>query len=1083
MKKLFKIVASLITLVFTLVIVALVIMINTDPNNHKDLIAREFEKSTGLALSLNGSIDLSFYPWLGITLNDFVIANPPGFSDTPLLQAQQAEVRVKLLPMLDQEYEVDTIHLSGARIFLETNAAGESNWNSGALAASQSDESSVSDATLNKLVLGGVDISNASLIFNDQFNDVVYTLENIDISTGELVYGAPIELSLALDASASRPDLAALVRLTGTMVYDLDNQRYDLNPLILNSTLSGANVPNGSTELTLSTAVSMDFEQDILILRDLSFNALDTQINANINGQGVLGESPLFQINLAAAGNDLAVIFRILENDELVAQITRLNSRSFYVNGLFETSPNAGTLTVSGLDASLLDASISGDISASNLQSGNPVITGTINASGPDLPTLLEVAGQLQGGRNSALAGYGRELQNSPNQDFLLTTRFDANMETGNINVPELELNALGTVVSGNVTGSEINTDTPVLRGRLNASGPDLPLLMQIAGQISGGRESSLNQYGRQLRSVPNKNFTLNAPFDINMARGNIDLSGVQANFLGFRLSGELQATNFQNANGTMVGQLSLSGRNLGPLLNALDQAELAEVLESVNLNVAVNGRPANLTLNPLDLDLILSGPRIPNSPVTLALKANSVLDIENETLATESFSLAGLGLNLQGSLQASNLMSDTRYNGKLTVPAFNLRRFMQQINQPLPVTMDNTVFQSFALATSFSGSSDDLQLRQLDLTLDESRISGAFTVAGLSATTTPALDFDLDINRINLDRYLAPATDSPANSDMSNTELPIDTLRELNVKGEVNVGQLTYSNLRLSDLGLSISASDGQLALAPVTANLYQGAYSGAIRLNVNDAMPTASVETALTGINLAPLLSDFMDASYLSGNGNIQLSLTGRGADTATIKRNLNGSGSMALQDGVLEGVDVGSVLNQVETMIRDQRARTIVRGERTPFDTFSASINVNDGVVTSNDLLIESSGFDVSGRGTLVNLTNDTLAFNLIANVDETPASDEQAYDIGGYSLPIACNGSINNPTCLPDIQAILAGAIRSAVQRGLTDLIQRAIGDETTQESSTQNTEETAPEEQQTDPRQELLNRALENLLKR
>ena len=223
-------------------------------------------------------------------------------------------------------------------------------------------------------------------------------------------------------------------------------------------------------------------------------------------------------------------------------------------------------------------------------------------------------------------------------------------------------------------------------------------------------------------------------------------------------------------------------------------------------------------------------------------------------------------------------------------------------------------------------------------------------------------------------------------------------------------------------------------------------------------------------------------MDASYVSGSGDIQLSLSGRGSDTATIKRNLNGNGSLALQDGVLEGVDVGSVLNQVEAMIREQRPRTIVRGERTPFDNFTATIKVNNGIVTSNDLLIESSGFDVSGRGTLVNLSNDSIAFNMIANVDETPASDEQAYDIGGYSLPIACSGSINSPACLPDIQSILAGAIRSAVQRGLSDLIQRAIGDEVTEGTETESTTETEPEEE-IDPRQELLNRALENLFNR
>lgn len=1081
MKKLLKIFASLVTLVFTIVLVGFLYLINMDPNSHKDLIATQFEKNTGLALSLNGDIALTFYPWLGVTVDDAAIANPPGFSDTPLLQAQRAELRVKLLPMLDREYEIDTIELRGTQIHLESNADGEGNWNVNAPAMNQSSGSSGSEPLLNNLVLGGVDIQNASLTFDDRFNNVRYAFEEINISTGELIYGQPVKLNLSMNASASKPALSASLTLAGTVIYDVDNQRYDLNPLSLNSTLSGANVPNGSADIAMTTAVSLDFAQNLLTLRDFSLNALDTQINANINGQNFLDDSPVYQVNLAAAGNDLAVLFRILENDALVNQISGLNSRTFSINGLFESSPAQGSLTVSGLDANLLDATITGDISATNLQSGTPIIKGDINASGPDLPTLLEVAGQLQGGSDSPLARYGRDLQQSPDQSFLLNSSFDANLETGNINIPALEARALGTVISGNITASNMNTETPIFQGRLNASGPDLPLLMQVAGQVLEGRDSPLNEYGRKLRNSSNKNFSINAPFDVNMSTGNIDVSGLQASFLGFRLNGELQTNNFQNANGIMTGELSLTGRYMKEILNALEQPDLAEVVQSINVTVGVNGSRNNLTLSPFNLDLILSGPRIPNSPVTLALDTNMLVNLEAETLATESFSLAGLGLNLQGSLNARNVLSDVSYNGQLSLPSINLRRFMQQINQALPATMDNSVFQGFSLGTEFSGSSNDLSLNNLDLTLDDSRFNGEFTLADFD---NPAVDFDLSINRINLDRYLAPDSDAPANSDMGNTELPVDALRELNMKGQLNIAQLTYSDLNLTDLSLAINASDGQLALAPITAKLYQGSYAGDIRLNVNNDIPAASVDTTLTGINLAPLLRDFMDASYVTGKGDIQLSLNGRGSDTAIIKRNLNGAGSMALQDGVLEGVDVGSVLQQVETMIREQRPRSIVRGERTPFDSFSATIDVNNGIVSSNDLLIESSGFDVSGRGTLVNLNNDSIAFNMIANVDETPASDEQAYDIGGYSLPIACSGFINNPTCLPDIQSILAGAIRSAVQRGLTDLIQRAIGDDSAaQTPDNEGTEETTTEEEPTDPRQELLNRALENLFKR
>ncbi len=1087
MKNFLKITVSLVTLVFTVVVVGFFYVVNLDPNEHKAFLEGKIRDASGLSVSFNGNIGLTLYPWLGITLDDFVVHNPEGFSDTPLLTSERAEFRAKLLPLLNREYEIDTIRLRGTRIHLETDGAGQGNWNATIPASETAEPAIDSGSALNNLVIGGVDIQDAALTFNDRFNSVRYDVDGINISTGELVYGEPLALSMALNARATQPAVAASINLSGTILYDLDNERYDLDPLSLTGTLSGDNVPNGSTDIAMNTSVNIDLSEDTLMLRDFSLRALDAQVNANINGRGIAGNSPLYQVNMAAAGTDLAVLFQILENDDLVRQITSLNSRSFEIAGLVEVEPAAGNLKVTGLNASLLDATITGDLNAANLQSGSPVINGSINASGSDLPTLLEVAGQFQGGRNSELSRYGRELQQAPDQSFMIRTRFDANLQTNNIVIPELEVRAQGATISGNFNARNTNTDTPILQGRLNASGPDLPLMLQIAGQVSGGRESPLNTYGRQLRNVSNKRFNINAPFDIDMATGNMDLSGIEASFLGFNLNGNLQARNFQSASGTMSGRLTLNGRNnLREVLNAIEQRDLADVVQSMKLEIVVDGSRSNLAINPLNLDVVLSGSRIPNSPVTVALNSNSVLNLENDSLNTSAFTLSGLGLDLRGNMLVNNLQGDMTYSGQVNLPRINLRRLMQQLNQTLPPTTDSMVFQAFAVNTAIAGSANDVRLSNLDITLDDSRITGGFTMAGMN--TTPAYDFDLDISTINLDRYLAPATDAPASSEMTNTELPLDTLRSLNMKGKVDIGQLTYSNLKLQDMALTINASDGELALAPLSANLYQGSYRGDIRLDARTDTPAARVDTALTGINLGPLLQDFMDATYVSGTGNIQLALTGRGADTATIKRNLNGSGSLDLQDGVLQGVDIGGVLTQVETMIREQRARTVARGERTPFESFSANINVANGVVTTDDLLIDSSGFTVTGRGTMANLNNDTIAFNLIANVDRNPATTERAYDIGGYSLPIACTGALASPTCLPDIQAIMAGAIRTAVQRGLTNLLERAAGAQGTQQSQEATTDpaqeqEQEPQEEEVDPVEQLLNRGLESLFKR
>jgi len=1083
MKLFFKIALSLVSLVFTVVLVAFLYMLNMDANDHKEWMAGQVEDSAGLQVAFNGNIGVTFYPWLGITVEDVVISNPPGFSDTPLLQAEHASFRARLLPLFSGEYEVDTIELSGARIHLETNAAGEANWQVGATAPGDTDSLETDTSRINRLVIGGVSIDNASLTLDDNYGDVRYEFTDISISTDELVYGEPVNLFLGFNSSATRPQLSSTINLTGTIVYDLDNQRYDLNPLGITGTLSGPNVPGGSTELSLTTSASLDLAEDTLILRDFSLGALDSQFNANINGYDVRSEDPRYQINLAAAGNDLALIFQVLENQALVDQIYALNNRTFRVNGLIDSQPNTGSINVSGLEANLLDADIRGDIQLENLQSETPVLVGTLSASGPDLPTLLEVAGALQGS-NSELSRYGRELQQAPDQSFQLDTRFDANFENGKIELPEFEARFLGTSIRGNISGSNMQTDSPIFRGNLTANGPDLPLLMQVTGQMTGGRESPLNQYGRQFRNISNKNFSFDVPFDVDMGTGDITLGRLNARLMGLRVDGFLSGENFQDSDGTLEGQFTVDTSNFSDLMSMLDQPGLANNLDSLSLAIGINGNRTNLNISPLSLDLFLTGSRVPDSPALVSLSADSILNLESESLQASNITLTGLGTNLTGNVRVNNYASDTlSYAGHISLPAINPRQLMQQLDLASPDTMDSSVLQSFGLDTDLSGNTDNLQLTNLAVTLDDSVITGNLTAAGLdNQVLPPILDFDLDITSINLDRYLAPENETPESSDIGNTELPIQTLRNQNIKGNINVGQLTYSNINMQNLALSVNAVEGDLVMAPISADLYQGSYSGDIRLSVNGNEPVASLDIMLDDINVAPLLQDFMDASYVSGIGDVSLSLTGRGTDTATIKRNLNGAGALELHDGILQGVDIGSVLAQVESMIREQRPGSVVRGERTPFETFSATIDVSNGIVTSNDLLIESNGFDVAGSGMLANLADHSIAFNLLANVDESPATDERAYDIGGYTLPIACTGVLESPRCLPDIQAILAGAIRSAIQRGLTDLLQRAVGNETQEQTQDEPAEETQNQEE-SDPGRELLNRALENLFNR
>ncbi|MEX2353354.1 MAG: AsmA family protein, partial [Gammaproteobacteria bacterium] len=396
------------------------------------------------------------------------------------------------------------------------------------------------------------------------------------------------------------------------------------------------------------------------------------------------------------------------------------------------------------------------------------------------------------------------------------------------------------------------------------------------------------------LGRVSGRNFVVDINFDADLATGNIDIPVMSLSALGIEVDGNLAAKDMQQSNGSVNGQLNVSGDSLKEILAALEYADLAEVVQSINLNAGINGSRNDLNISPVDLRMVLAGATIPNSPVTLGLAANTRLNLERETLSLDEFSLSGLGLNLTGKLSGSNIFESPAFNGEINIPAFNLRRFAQQLNKELPDTADSKVFEKVSLSTAFEGSANHMNISKLAMVLDDSNLNGTWSVTDFEQ---PAIEFDIDIDQINADRYLppTPAEDqvrpvTPETAVGAAAQLPVETLRSLNSRGQLNIGQLTISGARLTDLALALDAKDGLINLSPVTANLYQGQYQGEIKLDATGELPELAIKSGLQGVNIDPLMMDFMGKSSASGNGNVEFSLTARGADTEAFKQTLN-------------------------------------------------------------------------------------------------------------------------------------------------------------------------------------------------
>ena len=130
------------------------------------------------------------------------------------------------------------------------------------------------------------------------------------------------------------------------------------------------------------------------------------------------------------------------------------------------------------------------------------------------------------------------------------------------------------------------------------------------------------------------------------------------------------------------------------------------------------------------------------------------VLGLEAETLAPATLDVKFGDLPVKVTAKGEKLFGDYVIDGALAIERTSARKLMQSFGIEPPVTSDPKALSAFALKTSYRLTTKQAQLSALDLTLDDTHVRGT---AGIEDLDAMALRFDLDVDAINVDRYMAP--------------------------------------------------------------------------------------------------------------------------------------------------------------------------------------------------------------------------------------------------------------------------------------------------------------------------------------
>lgn len=316
----------------------------------------------------------------------------------------------------------------------------------------------------------------------------------------------------------------------------------------------------------------------------------------------------------------------------------------------------------------------------------------------------------------------------------------------------------------------------------------------------------------------------------------------------------------------------------------------------------------------------------------------------------------------------------------------------------------------------------------------DESKIATTVKVAKFAPLV---LAFDLDVDKLNVDKYLPPKpapTTVPAKEVAAAKEAPIDlsALKGHTVNGTMRIGALQVSNLKLEKINAKLALAGGKLDVAPLSLNLYEGSTSGSLSVNANGN--AVAIKQALVGVSINPLMKDLVAKDLLEGKGNVTLDITTQGSTVTAMKKALGGSASLALKDGAIKGINLAQNLRDLKAKLgKADSTQAANANQKTDFSELTGSFKIANGVAHNDDLVMKSPFIRLGGAG---DIDVGVGQMNYVAKATVVGSGEGQGGkdlgDLKGLTVPVRLSGPFEALRYKIEYGAMLEDATKAKVE---------------------------------------------------
>jgi len=307
MKKILLGISGLIAIIIVVGFIAIKFLVNEELI--KDNLITQAKQFTKQDVTIEGDLNLTFYPQIGFELGKVTLFNKHEYADSKQVEVKSVQVAVELMSLFTKTIVVTNVEVDGLTVNVETLADGRNNMDE-LLATLSPPEKALSNEDIQaikvtpegeiakseyKFVIKAVNITNAQLSLNNRQDGTYHKLSDSSLTVGEFAFAKPVAITLA--ANYRTNELTA--KLKTSMILTIDEQFNEIKLAQLDNklALTGKLLPRPEMNISLQGDMTYDNAYKKMKLAGLKLDVDELSITGDLSVD--VFSKPSLEYNLA----------------------------------------------------------------------------------------------------------------------------------------------------------------------------------------------------------------------------------------------------------------------------------------------------------------------------------------------------------------------------------------------------------------------------------------------------------------------------------------------------------------------------------------------------------------------------------------------------------------------------------------------------------------------------------------------------------------------------------------------------------------------------------------------------------------